>query len=142
MGFRCGVRPVGWTFETPDGSHKSLGTRYDVAPLHLLTSASLDALAAAVPAGIVDRRFRPNLLVASDYDEEAWLGATWTCGSVSGTVSEKTKRCGMTLIEQPGLPEHPDILRAILRHHARCLGVYSFVTAAGSIDIGDRFICS
>ena len=40
------------------------GTFFDYAPLHLLTSATLTALAALYPEGQVDaRRFRPNLVI-------------------------------------------------------------------------------
>ena len=43
----------------------------------------------------------------------------------------------MTLIAQPGLEEQPEILRTILRHNRRNLGIYCTVTVDGAISIGD-----
>jgi hypothetical protein len=44
----------------------------------------------------------------------------------------------MTFIGQPGLDEDPDILRTILRHNKRHLGIYCSVSSAGTITVGDQ----
>src|SRR5688500_11166373 len=48
------------------------GSFVDTSPVHLLTTASLDAVRADV------RRFRPNVVIASDgedFEEDDWVGA-------------------------------------------------------------------
>lgn len=59
-----------------------------------------------------------------------------------GNITERTKRCGMTMVAQPGLPEEPEILRTIVRQRARCLGVYVSVARAGRLSVDDEFALS
>jgi uncharacterized protein len=140
MGFRCGVRPLGAAPGTDKSPTGLLKPRYQIAPLHLLTAKSLSDLASLLPDSVIDhQRFRPNLVLATDRNEDSWLNRNWASGTVAGTITEKTKRCGMTMIAQPHLPEDPDILRTIVRQRARCLGVYSGVTEEGSLSVGDTF---
>ena len=70
--------------------------------------------------------------------ENDWLGTTLTIGAVAVAVSERTRRCGMTLIAQPGLDEEPDVLRGVMRHNGRSLGVYAAPLASGVLAVGDR----
>ena len=116
--------------------------RYSPAPLHLVTTASLRALARLGGLAAVDsRRFRPSVLIDTDAEgfvENDWLGTTLTSGAVAVAVSERTRRCGMTLIAQPGLDEEPDVLRGVMRHNGRSLGVYAAPLASGVLAVGDR----
>lgn len=115
--------------------------RYAVSPLHLVTTASLSALAKAAGLAFADRRrFRPSILIATDAEgfvENGWTGQTLTIGSMEVKVSERTRRCGMTLVSQPGLDEEPNVLRGIMRHNARSLGVYAEPLGSGAISVGD-----
>lgn len=115
--------------------------RYAASPLHLLTTASLSALAKATGLTFVDRRrFRPSILIATDAEgfvENDWSGETLTIGSIEVKVNERTRRCGMTLVSQSGLDEEPNVLRGIMRHNARSLGVYADPLGSGAISVGD-----
>ncbi|MGA1834607.1 MOSC domain-containing protein [Rhizobium wenxiniae] len=143
MTFRCGVRPRGTFLERDVLQASSVQPRYDVAPLHFLTLDSLLDLASLLPDSAIDhRRFRPNVVLAADSREDGWPGFDWASGSVAGTITEKTKRCGMTMVAQPALPEDPEILRAIVRQRARRLGVYASVTRVGEVSVGDAFVLS
>ncbi|WJH38470.1 MOSC domain-containing protein (plasmid) [Aliirhizobium terrae] len=143
MGFRCGVRPKGAFLEGYGSEALNLQPRYGLAPLHFLTTKSLSALALLLPGSMIDhRRFRPNIVFETESHEEDWLGRGWACASVRGTVTERTKRCGLTMVAQPGLPEEPEILRTIVRQRARCLGVYASVTRAGKLSVGDNIVLS
>lgn len=143
MGFRCGIRPRGAPLEGDAQATNILQPRYEIAPLHVLTIKNLSELASLLPDSAIDRRrFRPNLVLETDGREDDWLCLNWQSGAVAGTVTEKTKRCGMTMVAQPGLPEDPDILRTIVRQRARCAGVYASVTRAGTLSVGDAFVVS
>jgi uncharacterized protein len=143
MGFRCGVRPRGISLEQDPSRAVGLEPRYEIAPLHFLTLKSLIDLASLLPDSVIDhRRFRPNLLLDADTPEGGWLGRGWAGGSVTGTVTEKTKRCGFTMVAQPALPEDADILRTIVRQRARCLGVYASVARPGTLSVGDTLLLS
>lgn len=115
--------------------------RYAPSPVHLLTTASMETLAATGVADIAIRRFRPTILIrigGEGFPESGWLGQSVQIGPAELFVREEAKRCGMTMVAQPGLPENPDILRAIVRQNRRNLGIYCDVTRIGMVNIGDR----
>ncbi|WP_377295875.1 MOSC domain-containing protein [Rhizobium sp. SGZ-381] len=107
-----------------------IAPRYAVSPLHLLTTASLAKLGTLGGLSSPDpRRFRPTVLIETDggiegFEENRWVGQAVRIGEHRIAVTEATRRCGMTLAAQPGLAEDANVLRAIMRHNARHLGVY------------------
>jgi uncharacterized protein len=136
MDFACAIVRAG---EDISATSKA-APRYDLAPLHIITKGTVRALASALPNSQVDaRRFRPNLVIDTDADEQSWIGKGWSAGTAHGTITEPTKRCGMTMIAQQGLPEDPEILRTIVRKHRRYLGVYALVALSGLVAVGDPF---
>jgi hypothetical protein len=117
------------------------GTYFDAMPLHLLTTASLDAIAACAPGSRLDvRRFRPNLLVATEaatgFVERDWLGRTLRIGAATLRAEFPTPRCSMPTRAQGDLPADPQIMRAIVRE-GHNLGVYAAVVEPGEIRAGD-----
>ena len=134
------------------GSMAPAGTFFDLAPLHLLTTATLDRLRllADDEPDFAPRRYRPNLLLATDGDgfvEDDWVGRTLTLGEVQVSVSMLAMRCVMTTLGQRDLYPDVDTLRTIARHHRReipglgtwaCAGVYAGVARAGIVRVGDE----
>lgn len=123
------------------------GTFFDVAAIHLLSTATLDRLQELYPRGKLDvRRFRPNLVVAPPVDEKGFVENDWTGYVVRiGTdvrlaVTAPCPRCVMTTLPQAGLPRDSGILRTTARFNELNAGVYASVTAAGTIRRGDAFI--
>ena len=120
------------------------GTFFDCAPVHIVTTATLERLRALYPAGRFEpRRFRPNIIVATRPDaagfaENAWVGRTVAVGgSVRLRVVKTTGRCVMTTLPQYDLPRDPGILRTAVRHNNAMVGVYAEVLAGGTIRRGD-----
>jgi uncharacterized protein YcbX len=131
-------------FGTPS-DWPEIAPRYVASPLHLLTTASIAALLARAGGRVVDaRRFRPGIVVETDggddFIENGWIGRTIAIGDSVISATEGTKRCAMTMIAQPGLPEDPEILRGILRHNRRNLGIYADVATPGTISVGDGVV--
>jgi uncharacterized protein YcbX len=119
-----------------------VSNRYKPAPLHLVTTASVSALADVSGLSPIDpRRFRPSVLIETEDDpgfmENDWVGHTVRIGEAEIHVTEASRRCGMTLVAQPGLAEEPDVLRGIMRHNKRNLGVYATPTEGVTIIVGD-----
>ncbi|WP_320410198.1 MOSC domain-containing protein [Mesorhizobium sp. Root157] len=142
LGFDAAIRP----FEQTAGQAYTgafATARYQKAPIHLLSTASLARLKALYPAGNVDsRRFRPSVLIdmpvaAGSFPETEWMGRRIAIGSVEMTVVEPCRRCGFTIIAQEGLDYDPDILRTLVRHNRHNLGVYCRVDRPGEMAIGD-----
>jgi uncharacterized protein len=101
------------------------GTFQDVAPITILTTAALAAMARHHPTGDWSPiRFRSNLLVAADGDEvleNGWQGHRLAVGDVVLEVTSPSPRCVMTTLAQLGLPRDRDILRTVARHVPRRL---------------------
>ena len=112
---------------------------FDSSPIHLVTSASLDWLRSRLPGSRIDeRRFRPNLVVATGRSEQSWVGKALHIGSATLRVLEPTERCGMTTFAQTDLPFDPKILRSITQEADQLFGVYAEVLEPGRISRGDE----
>lgn len=117
----------------------------DFAAIHLVTTHALAGLRqAGVPADV--RRMRPNLVLSLDREPEP--GDTIAAGpDVTLRVLVPTPRCAIPAAAQPGLPDAPELLRELGRHHhmqipglgrAACFGVYARVITPGTVTVGDH----
>jgi uncharacterized protein len=120
------------------------GTFFDIAVVHLLTTATIDHLRALYPQGRFEgRRFRPNIVVSTGPDEQGfaendWIGHTVAIGgNVRLAITEPCTRCVMITLPQDDLPKDSGILRAAAQHNAVNVGVYASVLSGGSIRRGD-----
>ena len=85
------------------------GTFYDLAVLHVITTATLEQLGALYPEGRFDvHRYRPNVLIetlAAGFVENEWPGRTLGFGAdVQAPVSLPTMRCVMTTLARARPP--------------------------------------
>lgn len=117
------------------------GTFLDLAAVHVLTTASLRAMAERHPEGQwVPSRFRPTIVVEDDGDgfvEDAWVGRPVTVGTAVLQPFMPTVRCAMVTRPQQGLPRDLDIAKTINREHGGSLGVYCVVAQPGRVELGD-----
>jgi uncharacterized protein len=120
------------------------GTFFDLAIVHLLTTATIDRLRAQYPQGRFEaRRFRPNIVVGTGPDQQGfaendWIGhAVAIGGEVRMQVTGPCPRCVMTTLPQGDLPKDSGILRTAAQHNQVNVGVYADVIAGGTIRRGD-----
>jgi uncharacterized protein YcbX len=127
------------------------GSFFDLAPVHLVTSSSLDELRRKQPASeFAVQRFRPNVVLGTadgGFLENEWVGATVRLGAdASVNVMMPTMRCVMTTLAQGELPEDRKVLRAASEHNRveisglgrwACVGAYASVVTPGTICTGD-----
>ena len=120
------------------------GSFFDLAPIHLLTTATLDRLRSLHPDGRFEvRRFRPNIVVAVDgqpheFVENDWVGKTLALGSeVRLQIFRPCGRCVMTTLAQSDLPGDPSILRTAVQNNRGHVGVYAKVLRGGTVRRGD-----
>ena len=128
------------------------GTFVDFAPLHLLTTGTLDQIAELSPYHRADaERYRPNVVIRSiapGFTENDWLGRRLRVGDelVLGVIA-RTPRCAVPTLAHGGLPRSAEALRVLARHNRiqpldssdpePCAGVYAEVLAPGRIRVGD-----
>jgi uncharacterized protein len=128
------------------------GTFVDFAPLHLLTTSTLDRIAELSPDGRADlHRYRPNIVVrttAPGFTENDWLERNLRVGDeLIVRVITRTPRCAVPTLAHGALPRNPDALRVLARHNRvepvdsldpePCAGVYAQVLRPGRIRTGD-----
>jgi uncharacterized protein YcbX len=158
----AGVVPVGDPVPNADHEHITalpvafaapMGTFFDFAVIHLLTTATLGRLHELYPQGRFDpHRFRPNLVVDTGTDEVGfvenhWVGCTLAIGDeVRLRVLVPCPRCVRTTLAQGDLPKDSGILRVVAQHNQvpvgdfgrmGCAGVYCDVVRTGLIRRGD-----
>lgn len=114
---------------------------FDDAPVHLVTTASLDWLKAKLPGSVIDeKRFRPNVVVetaGSELIEQSWLGKTLRLGpGVLLEITRPTQRCVMTNFAQPEIPEDENVFACIGREADLNFGVYAKVLVSGEVNCG------
>jgi uncharacterized protein len=128
------------------------GTFFDFAPLHVLTSSTLAAIAARSPAGAVHaERYRPNIVIDTPtpgfaendwYDRDLRIGADLVIRVVA-----RTPRCAVPTLRHGPLPRDPEALRVLAKHNRvtptggghpePCAGVYATVVNPGHVGSGD-----
>jgi MOSC domain-containing protein len=120
------------------------GTFFDIAVVHLLTTATIDHLRALYPQGRFEaRRFRPNIVISTHgqdqgFVENNWVGRTVTIGgNVRLAITEPCPRCVMITLPQGDLPKDSGILKTAAQHNGVNVGVYASVNSGGTIRRGD-----
>jgi uncharacterized protein YcbX len=127
------------------------GSFFDLFPLSVLTTSSLDQFGELEPETDFDlRRFRMNVIVdtpASGFVENDWPGHSLAIGEdVQLGVALPDPRCVMPSLAHEDLPRDPRILKALARHNRidvagamfPCAGVYAVAEATGTIRKDDR----
>ncbi len=130
--------------ETITDESMPAGTFFDLATIHVLTTATIDRLRELYPQGRFEvRRFRPNIVVEATSGEKGfvendWIGHTLAVGKeVRLSITGPCPRCVMTTLPQGDLPRDPGILRTAAQHNQVNVGVYANAVRGGMIRRGD-----
>ncbi len=121
------------------------GTFFDIAVVHVLTTATLHRLGELYPGSrLATRRFRPNIVIdttdgPAGFVENDWVGRTLHVGEqVQLAISEPCPRCVVITLPQGDLPKDTGILRTAAQHNKTHLGVYASVLRGGQVRRGDH----
>ena len=128
-----------------------VGSFFDLFPMSVMTTSTLDRLRELAPESRIDpRRFRMNVIIRTEeagFVENDWIGSQLAVGdAVQLRVALPDPRCVMTTLAQDELPKDTDVLRTLARHNriqvgdaglSPCAGVYAVVEASGTVQVGD-----
>ncbi|MFI6848565.1 MOSC domain-containing protein [Kitasatospora sp. NBC_00085] len=131
--------------ENEIGRAAPAGTFFDFAPLHLLTTSTLDAVAAGA------ERYRPNLVIRTEgegYVENEWVGRELRIGpDLRLRVLVPTPRCAVPTLPHGELPRSTGALKVLAAQNRLvplegmaalpCAGVYAQVVEPGRVRVGD-----
>ncbi len=120
------------------------GTFFDLGIVHLLTTTTLNSLAARHPQGRFEaRRFRPNLVIATtpdagEFPENQWNDKILAIGGdVKLKITGACGRCVMTTLAQKDLPKDIGILKTAVQYNGAQVGAYASVLQGGMVQAGD-----
>src|SRR3989440_1932927 len=129
----------------------SEGSFFDLFPLSVITTSSLDHLGELEPQSRFDaRRFRMNVIVETPgggFVENEWLGRTLAIGDdVQLGVALADPRCVMPSLAQEDIPKDSRNLKALAQHNRidvagalyPCAGVYAVAGVTGTVRKDDR----
>jgi len=133
------------------------GGFFDFAPLHVMTSASLEATRAAAPAASIEaERYRPNIVIETPssevFAENQWVGRRLRIGPhVSIEVIAPTPRCAVPMLAHGNLPHSREAVAVVNKLNRiefpplgpgtyPCLGAYATVVATGPVKCGDQVV--
>lgn len=134
------------------GAASPEGSFFDYAPIHLLTTSTLDRVAGLSAQGeAAAERYRPNIVIrtaAPGFAENDWAGRTLQVGSdLVLRVIARTGRCAVPTLAHGVLPRDTEALRVLARHNRipprpaadpePCAGVYAEVLNPGRISTSD-----
>ena len=119
---------------------------FDEAPLSLITTATLETIAARAECAIDVRRFRPNILLETSGDalfpEDAWIGKLIVFGeqpeAPAMSVAQRDVRCAMINLDPATGSVTPQILKATVQTNQNCAGVYGAPFRCGEVAVGSR----
>lgn len=135
------------------GTGSPEGTFFDFAPLHLLTTSTLDRIAESSPRKAVEsERYRPNIVIhtpVGGFVENGWVGQELRVGDeIVLRILVPTPRCSVPTLEHGDLPRDTAALRVLAQHNRvvplealgpqPCAGVYAEVVRPGRIGVGDE----
>jgi len=132
------------------------GTFFNFAPVHIVTTSTLDQIAKLSPDGTADeRRYRPNIVLSTP-GHDGFTENEWLCRDLVVSDSDlllrvvaRTPRCAVpTLAHGETIPRSAAALRVVADHNRvlprehstapePCAGVYVQVIRPGRIAVGD-----
>lgn len=135
---------VGHRHGTPvEMTHLNRGI-FDEASISAITATTVGEIAVLAGQRPDVRRFRPNILIASQqsepFEEDAWVGGVLSFGegdaAAAIAVTNWDERCSMVNFDpDSGLPT-PAVLKTVVRERKNKAGVYGTVIRCGRLAIG------
>ena len=116
---------------------------FDEASISVITSATVGEIGKLVEQRLDVRRFRPNILIASQravpFEEDDWVrgvlrfGETDEAAAIS--ITNYDERCSMVNVDPDSARTDAEVLKAIVRVRDNKAGVYGTVTRRGCLAV-------
>jgi len=117
---------------------------FDEASLSVINLATISAIGYEVGQNLDTRRFRSNIVIASDatepYLEDGWIGSKLVFGSPEDgptlSLTQRDLRCVMINLDPDTSKSDPRIMKSAVRLNQNNAGAYATVTRTGQISVG------
>ncbi|MFN0151756.1 MAG: MOSC domain-containing protein [bacterium] len=117
---------------------------FDEASVSVIASATVCEVARLAAQRPDVRRFRPNVLIASQrsvpFEEDEWVGSVlWFGEAREGAaigITNRDERCSMVNLDPDSARPAPEVLKAVVRVRDNRAGVYGTVTRRDRVAVG------
>ena len=117
---------------------------FDEASVSVINLATISAIGYEVGQNLDTRRFRPNIVIASDatdpFLEDGWIGSKLVFGSTEDgptlSLTLRDLRCVMLNLDPDTSKSDPRIMKSVVRLNQNNAGAYATVTRTGQISVG------
>lgn len=121
---------------------------FDEASLSVIGADTVREVCGLAGVAADVRRFRPNVVVRSTrgipFEEDEWLGGILSFGEAEEgpavAVTMHDLRCVMINIDPDQGTLDPEVMKAVARANHTNAGVYTTVTRAGRLSVGQRVV--
>ncbi|HKO00823.1 MAG TPA: MOSC domain-containing protein [Thermoanaerobaculia bacterium] len=119
---------------------------FDDAPVSVISTTTVDGIAAEAGVKLDRRRFRANIVLETlehqPFLEDEWLTATLLFGDGDSApavrVTMRDLRCVMINLDPDTATHDPRVMKTVVRLNDNNAGVYGTVVQTGTIRVGDR----
>src|SRR6185295_1264513 len=117
---------------------------FDEASVSVINLATISAIGYEVGENLDTRRFRSNIIIASDatdpFLEDGWIGSKLVFGSTEDgptlSLTLRDLRCVMLNLDPDTSKSDPRIMKSVVRLNQNNAGAYATVTRTGQISVG------
>ena len=117
---------------------------FDDGTVSLINLATISAIGQEAGQTIGTRRFRANIVIATDatepFLEDGWLGGTLVFGSLENgpmvNVTMRDLRCVMINFDPDTAQQTPYVMKAAVRLNNNYAGAYGTVVRVGQLEVG------
>ena len=117
---------------------------FDEASVSVINLATIAAIGREVGQDLGTRRFRPNIVIATDstdpFIEDGWIGGRLVFGSNEDgpivSITMPDPRCVMINLDPDTAQQDPRIMKAAIRLNRNNAGAYGTVARTGQISVG------
>jgi uncharacterized protein YcbX len=117
---------------------------FDEASVSVINLATISAIGGEVGQDLDTRRFRPNIVIATDstepFLEDGWIGGRLVFGSNEDGpmvgITMPDPRCVMINLDPDTAQQDPRIMKAAVRLNENNAGAYGTVARTGQISVG------
>ena len=117
---------------------------FDEGTVSVINVATMSAISREAGQSLDTRRFRANIVIASDttepFTEDSWVGGRLVFGgNESGpmlTLTNRDLRCMMINLDPDTAKQNPSLMKAVVRMNENYAGAYASVARTGQISVG------
>jgi len=118
---------------------------FDEASVSVINLATIAAIGREAGLDLDTRRFRANILIASEstqaFVEDSWIGGRLVFGNAETgpmvSLTLRDPRCVMLNLDPDTAQQDPRIMKATVRLNDNNAGAYGTVVRTGQISVGD-----